>query len=279
MRLLVMIRLTIGGFRLRKVAFIASIVGAAALACSAAMPAAQAGTSDSESAAAHPSMTFYFKNQRVNQHSRPTVIYSTGHLPAHSVIYLQRQFGSAHVWENVEHLKLRSGTVTAPGVEMGKYDYRVRVTARGTVVVTSRTRALYSYGRVALNAFCNESEVGYCGSPATVQIGQVVFTYVLANYVPNSYPTYSDVLEFNATTCDGITVQYATTDTTSGDYAYFEVVQARSDPQYGQTPVATVGTFYAALDGGPFYLEDSETTGSAVYSNGYATCYTQSGLP
>jgi hypothetical protein len=265
---------------LRKLAFISSIIGAAALACSAAIPAAQAaGTAHNGSATARPSATFYFKSQRVNQGSKPTVIYSTGHLPAHSVIYLQRQFGSAHVWRNVEHLKLRNGTVTAPGVEMGKYDYRVRVTARDTVVVTSRTRALYSYGRVALNAFCNESQVGYCGSPATVQIAQVVFTYVLANYEPNSYPTYSDVLEFNSTTCDGITVQYATTDTSSGDYAYFEVIQARSDPQYGQTPIATIGTFHAALDGGPFYLEDSETTGSSVYSNGYATCYTQSGLP
>lgn len=265
---------------MRRLAFIGSIIGAAALGCCAAIPAAQAArTSHSGSTAARPSATFYFKHQRVNQGSKPVVIYSTSHLPAHSVIYLQREFGSAHVWENVEHLKFRNGTVTAPGVQMGMYNYRVRVTARGKVVVTSRTRPLYSYGRVALNAFCNESEVGYCGSPETIQIGQVVFTYVLANYEPNSYPTYSDVLELNSTSCDAISVQYATTDTSSGDYAYFEVIQARSDPQYGQTPVVTIGTFHATLDGGPFYLEDSETTGSSVYSNGYATCYTRSGLP
>ncbi len=261
------------GYSLRKLGLFTATFGIVALACISAS-AAQASV-----ATTRPSATFHFKAVRVDQGTKPVVIYSTSHLPAKSVSYLQRQFGSAHVWENVEKLKAASGTVTAPGVEMGKYVYRLRVMQGSKVVVTSAARTLYSYGSVPLNAFCNESQAGYCGSPQTVQIGQTVFTYTVESGAPNSYPDYTDVLELNSTSCDAITVRYATDDTNSGDDVYEEVIQARSDPQYGQAGIDTIATFQATLDGGPFYLEDSETEGYQIYMNGSASCYTPSGLP
>ncbi len=257
----------------KQLAFITAAASLAVLACLSAT-AAQAAVSSS-----HPSASFHFKDASVTDKTKPTVIYSTKNLPAKSVIYLQRQFGTAHVWENVEKLKAAAGTVTAPADEMGKYEYRVRVTQGSKVVVTSTTHPLYSYGSVVLNAFCNESEAGYCGSPQTVQIGQTIFTYSVESYEPNSYPNYTDVLELNSTSCNSITVRFATNDTTSGDFAYEEVIQARSDAQYGKVGVDAIGTFHASLDGGPFYLEDSETVGDSIFMNGSASCYTPSGLP
>jgi hypothetical protein len=249
------------------------MVGITALACFA-TSAAQAADS-----ASHPSAYFHFKDERVTPKLKPIVIYSAKDLPADSVIDLQRQFGTGHVWENVQKLKAAAGTVTAPAVEMGKYGYRIRVTKGSKVVVTSATHTLYSYGSVPLNAFCNESYVDYCGSPQTVQIGQTIFTYTLEGSNPPDYPTYGDVLEFNSTSCDSITVRFGTSDTTTGDYAYLEVIQERSDPQYGKAPVDTIGKFHATLDGGPFYLEDSETADNPDYMTGSANCYTLTGLP
>jgi hypothetical protein len=73
MRLLLMIRFAAGGFRLRKARVDQFDCRAAALACSAAIPAAQAaGTAHTGSVAARPSATFYFRSQRVNQGSKPT---------------------------------------------------------------------------------------------------------------------------------------------------------------------------------------------------------------
>jgi hypothetical protein len=257
---------------MRKLAFAAAALGVFSL-VSFAASAAQAAVP----ASTHPTATFTFKHSKVDRNVKPVLTYSTSHLPTRSVIYLQRQFGTAHVWENVEKLKAAKGTTTAPGVPMGKYGYRIRVLHKGKAIAYSHIRYLYSYAKVQISALCADYYGGSCGSQ-TVQIGQTIFTYVMDNCC-STYPSYQTDLQFNTTSCDALTVTFATQDTSSGARAYVEVIQSRSDPQYGSTPIATIGTFHAKLDGGPFYLESSETNGDDVYENGSASCYTPSGQP
>lgn len=52
------------------------------------------------------------------------------------------------------------------------------------------------------------------------------------------------------------------------------MVQSRTDPQFGSTPINSLGKLSAHLDGGPFYLETAESAGWTVCMNGHASCYT-----
>jgi hypothetical protein len=229
------------------------------------------------SAVAKPSVTFSFVNDKIAQSAKPEFTYQTTHLPKGSVRYLQDQVGSAHVWENVEKLIRSSATVTAPKVAMGKYLYRIRVSRRGRTVVTSRNRPLYVYGKITFSVFCGPGGWSPC-PPQTVQIGTTIFTYVIGSYA-GTYPSYENLMKINSTSCKTLTIRFATNDSNSGTIAYLQVVQSRTNPQYGQTPTGTIGTKTFKLDGGPFYINFSETTGSEVFFNGSAICYTHSGLP
>jgi hypothetical protein len=254
---------------MHKIRLVALTMAALALTVPA-MSAARAAT-----ATPKPTASFAFKHDRVKANTKLVLTYRTAHLPAGAKDYLQRQFGSAHVWKNVMLLKAASGTATAPGVQIGKYAYRMHVTKSGKVLVNSRTRSLYSYGTVALSTLCADEYVE-C-STNTVQIGDHVFSYVLTG--ANAYPDYSTVLKLTSTSCNSMDLQFGTDDTTSGAEAYIEVIQTSSDPEYGSTPISTIGTFTGGLDGGPFYLEVSETNEYLTYVNGTANCYTLSGLP
>ena len=255
---------------MHKLIITVSVAGALALA----VPAA--ALAQPSAPAVRASAVLAFKHDKVSHGVKPVFTYKTAHLPSGAVIDLQRQYGSAHVWKNVERLRAGPGTATAPGVPMGKYDYRLRVTKSGRTVVTSAVRPLYSYGTVAFSTLCAYVNNGPCSSN-TVQIGTTIFTYYLSG--SNVYPTYSAIMKFPSTSCSNMSVEFGTDDTTSGAHAYVEMIQSRTDPQYGSTPIATIEKFSPTLDGGPFYLEVSETGGYTVYLNGPATCYTASGLP
>lgn len=253
---------------MRKLALIASPVAAAVVAVTG------AATAQAALSAPRPSATFAFKVNRIQHLVKPVLTYKTSNLPRGSVINLQRQFGTGRVWKNVERLKAAKGTVSAPAVQMGKYEYRIRVTKSGRAVVTSATKPLYSYGRVALSAVCAAIE-GFCGAQ-TVQIGSTVFTYILNG--ANTYPSYVTVLKVTPTSCAHAWIQFGTNDSTSGAVAYAEVVQSSTDPQTRSVAAGAIATLSAKLDGGPFYVDVSETDDESVYVNGYASCYTPSGL-
>jgi len=254
----------------RKAVVVAPLVGLLALAF-AVMPAASAAT-----ARPRPSASFSFRHDKVSTRTKPVLSYVTSNLPAGVRIYLQRQFGSAHAWKNVEQLKARRGTATAPAVALGEYGYRLHVMAGHRVVVTSRSHKLYSYGTVPLSALCPADGIS---CPAhTIQVGDTIFTYVLVGN--GDYPDYNPALELNSTSCDSLSLQFAAAyDTNTSDSAYVEVIQSKTDPQYGSTLVGTIGSFRASLDGGPFYLETAETVDADVVMNGTASCYTPSGTP
>jgi hypothetical protein len=249
-------------------------VGGAVLALSAAwLPAAQA------TARVRPSVTFSFVADRVTQNTKLHLSYADKHLPRRSVIYLQWQVGTRHVWQNVEKIRT-ARTASAPGVQIGRYDYRLLVVSNGKAVAASATRDLYSYGKIPWATLCSDyGNFGPCAPPATVQIGTTVFTYVYESSEPPSYPTYENFLQLPDTSCKTMTVQFATSDTNAGDYAYLQLVQSKTAAQYGQTPEGTIGSTTFRMDGGPFYLNDAESVGYSMFFNGSAICYTRNGLP
>lgn len=260
---------------MRKLRVLAAGALAAALTAGVSAPAVA-----STHAKARPTVSFTFVHGKVDVGKRPSLTYKTAHLPKGSVRFLQRQFGFGHVWKNVERLRRAAGTVTAPAVPMGKYEYRVRVVAKGKQVTVSKTRPLFSYGRVSYTKLCQSADLRSDCSGGAVQIGDTAFTYA-AYDIPDTFPTFSEELSDKKTSCSSITVTWGYVDNDESD-SYFKVIQSATDPQQSSTPNGTLGKLVAKLDGGPFFLDssaDSNTADQFIYFNGFALCYTGTGHP
>jgi hypothetical protein len=252
-----------------------SVIAKAVLAAFA-VPAIAAGTGAAphSTAAAKPTAEFSFTHNRVKQKTRAQFTYATAHLPQGSSVYLQWQVGTAHVWQNVLRLKHASGTDSTPRVGMGKWKYRIRVVRDRSTVVSSRSRTLYAYGTVSYARLC-DVWTGGC-TPFDVQIGETDFTAVYGVNL-DYYPDFSTVLQYHATSCRSVDMQYATQN--SGEEEYIQLVQSKGPAQSGQGPGNQVNTFKASMDGGPFILEAADDTGDWLYLNGSANCYTNNGKP
>ena len=226
-----------------------------------------------------PAASFTFVRNKVDAGKRARLTYTTAHLPKGSARYLQRQFGFRHVWKNVEHLLRAAGTTTAPSVPMGKYEYRIRVVAKGKQVAVSKTRPLFSYGRVSYKDLCKSATSATNCQSGAVQIGDTAFTYA-EDDIPEVFPSFGTELNDNATSCSSITVTWGYADTNVSD-SYVKIIQSATDPQRSSTPNGTIGKLVAKLDGGPFFLDSSADSNGAdqfIYFNGSALCYTDNGL-
>jgi hypothetical protein len=255
------------------------------LVVAAAAPAAAliAGASAPAVASAHvkvrPTASFTFVHDKVDAGKRPSLTYTTEHLPKGSARYLQRQFGFGHVWKNVKHLLRAAGTTTAPAVPIGKYEYRIRVVAKGKQVAVSKTHPLFSYGRVSYTDLCKSATFAVNCQSGAVQIGNTAFTYA-EDDIPEIFPSYGEELSDNTTSCSSITVTWGYADTNMSD-SYIKIIQSATDPQKSSTPNGTIGKLVAKLDGGPFFLDssaDSNGDDQYIYFNGSAHCYTDNGL-
>lgn len=230
-------------------------------------------------AKARPTASFTFVHDKVNAGTRPSLTYTTAHLPKGSVRFLQRQFGFGHVWKNVERLPRAAGTTTAPAVPMGKYEYRLRVVASGKQVTVSKTHPLFSYGRVSYTDLCKSATYADDCNSGAVQIGNTAFTYA-ETADPAAFPSYSEELSDNTTSCSSITVTWGDASTNTSENSYIKIIQSATDPQKSSTPNGTLGKLVAKLDGGPFFLDDStDSGGDNTYFNGSARCYTSTGHP
>lgn len=224
-----------------------------------------------------PKISFAFAQSKVTHNAKLHFSYSSSALPSGTRLALQWRVGSRHVWRNVKWLTGRSGSGTARGVPIGSYLYRVALERSGSELAASRDKSLYSYGPVSYLTVCTAA--GWDCNPGTVQIGTMVFSYAEEAEFPAQYPSYSPALTMTeATSCRSLTVEFATNDQQSGDEAYLQIAQTRSNAQYAQTAINTIGKATFSLDGGPFDLNVSETEGDNTFLNGSANCYTRSGL-
>jgi hypothetical protein len=259
---------------MRRIIVVAAAAPVAILIAGASVPAIA-----SAHAKTRPTASFTFVNDKVDAGKRPSLNYTTAHLPKGSVRYLQRQFGFGHVWKNVERLRLAAGKTTAPAVPIGKYEYRIRVVARGRQVVVSRIHPLFSYGRVSYTDLCKSASSHTDCSSGAVQIGNTAFTYA-EDDIPAVFPRYSQELSDNTTSCSSITVRWGYVDADMSN-SYVKIIQSATDPQKGSTANGTIGKLVAKLDGGPFFLDSSADSNNAdefIYFNGFALCYTDNGL-
>jgi hypothetical protein len=239
------------------------------------------------SAAARPSVTFTFAKNRVITHQAVTVTYSSRRLPRGSGLYLQRQFGSARVWKNVSKLHGTSGTQKIAGVPQGRYSFRVRARRDGRTLAVSPTRRLYSYGPVSIAVLCNNPKVNIntdngCPDSGSTQVGNHVFPYkvLVSDNDSSVYPTFFNLIDFPATTCRSITFTFGMPQdaSQSGDTGYIEAVEQTLDPQVGHVGFGALRTFRVALDGHPWFLENSASSGAdGIAINATASCYTVSG--
>ena len=233
------------------------------------------------SASAKETVALAIPSNHVTANTTFQIKYSSAHVPAGATLFLQRQFGSGHVWQRIEKLPGRGGTAYAPRVAIGKYVYRIYVSKphKPYVIATASTaRTVYSYGSVAFSTICQSSAQlqPYGCNAGTDQVGTTVFSF--AGYTFSEiYPSYYEAMSAPATTCRSVTLRFAYSSGAPGT-TYVQLVQSASDPQDASTPSDAVGTLTAQLDGGPWILDTASGGGSSVAINGTFNCYTPSGF-
>ncbi len=230
---------------------------------------------------------FAFIKSRVNAHHGIALKYSAAGLPRGSALYLQRQAGTAHAWQQVRRLRGLSGRVIAPGVPLGQYAYRVEAKRGRRSLKASRVRKLYSYGSVSIGTLCSNSKVvdnagNGCPYSGSTQVGSHIFQYkILVNNNGSSvYPNFYQLIQFPATTCRSISITFGmpADSSQSGDTAYIETVEQTKDPAVASAGFGSLATFRAQLDGHPWFLENAATsTNDGIAINATASCYTRSG--
>jgi hypothetical protein len=241
-------------------------------------------TSSPAMSAQRPTLTLSVPNDQVNAGQSYQVAYSTARLPSSARLFLQRQFGTAHVWKSVLSLTARSGVANAPALPMGETGVRLYADVDG-VRTTSKVDTVYAYGPVSIDAICaspgTQSDTDSGCSGGNEQIGSNIFVYnVMLESNDDQYPNFNDAITSSKTTCRSGTLQFAEQSSFGSYQTWVEIVQSASDPQVSTTPPDSIGTFTFSLDGGPWYLETSGNNtsfGTAVAATGTFQCYTPSG--
>lgn len=209
-------------------------------------------------------------------------------LSAGSRILVERRYGTANQLGLVaKYAASGSGTriVTLPSVALGSYMYRVEATTlKGKVVLKTPFRRLLSYGNVPLSSLCKApgATVGGDGCQGgNVQVGSNLFVYAIAGNADHfEPPQFGTIVNFPATTCRTLDLTFTLDSNGSqpGETADIQIIQVTTAPEVASTTQGTAGTLTATLDGGPFYIQNSATSGDNVFYNGTASCWSDSGV-
>jgi hypothetical protein len=210
-------------------------------------------------------------------------------VPAHGYVsYLEQRVGTAHVWRFVLGLHVKGTACTThrfreplPGV----LAFRVQLWHAKKVIYQSPEHTLTVFGHVSFVGLCNEGLVlagflpNLCQTMA-LQIGNTIFTYLIADAEATTAPRYDMLIEVPRTSCNRLVVHMGVgTDGPSATSATVELVQSTSAPHVETLKVGHVRTFAFRLDGGPWNLDDWTATADTVaYYNGYANCWSLSGI-
>jgi hypothetical protein len=258
------------------------LAAATALALGTAAPAVAAGQAPN----GKPKVSFSFKTNKITAGTRPVIKYTASGLPSGSKLELQRQFGTSHVWKDVTALRGHSGTASVAKVQMGQYQYRIKIGHKGKTVVISRSKVLFAYGRVPLTNICNDqnhnskismSDDDGCQTQ-TVQVNGTIFVYLISDF-PQAPPNFDQDITFGTnTSCRTITLNFSMDNNAqSTDTAHVQVVQTAADPQSKSVGAGQIGNAFFKLDGGPWDLNLSATS-DEEYVNGYLSCYSAGGI-
>jgi hypothetical protein len=254
----------------------AAVVGALALA------AAPASATTNIAARSHPAAAFSFASDRVNAGAKPKLSYATAHLPHGSKIYLQRDFGTKHVFKSIQRLKKRSATVSTAGVQMGRYQYRIKVVHKKQVLLFSQAHRLFSYGEVTALQLCNSENNDAqfndgCGQ-GTIQVGSNVYTYAVQDGEGDTGPDENADVVAQHSSCRAAYITFASSNDESDTTSLgAEISQTSADEQGATTPAGTIGTLVASISSSAWDLEFYSDSGDYVYWNGDFSCWSASG--
>lgn len=250
---------------------VTAVIAMFVMICAAAI-AAEAG---SAGAAARPGATLAPVATKITANTSPHFRYGGVNLPRTAKLFLQRQFGSARVWRTVVNLVGHSGTVVAPKVPLGAYYYRNVASNNGRLIAVSGTKTIFSYGRVPLARICAVYN-GYTCDSGTTEVGSTIFAYAWNEYT-DSYPGYYSFASYTRTSCRSLNVQFINAQQGYGERTYLKLQQAYSDPVVRSVGDGAISTLSAYLDGGPFYVDASNTDGDDIQLAGSLSCYTAYG--
>jgi hypothetical protein len=203
--------------------------------------------------------------------------YASRRLPTGTTVYLQKQVGTAHVWQDVSRLRGTAGAATAPGRPLGVYKYRLTAVRRHKTVAVSAVQVVYSYGTVTIPTLCRA--LGDPCSGGTEAIGDTVFEYDEGPNAPGfTYPEFGESFKANHTTCRSGQVSFAFFSVPKTGRAYMRLLQASAEPQEASTTDPTeIGIFNMTFDGGPWDLENASSNGSNLVISATFSCYTATG--
>jgi len=256
------------------------LVGALLFGVGTTLPTAQHAV---EPHTAGPRITWYFVHPSVEVHAPAEVVLCGSDVPRDANTVLQEQVGTRHVWHTIAGFGIvgnKCGSRTFSEPFSGRLAFHVRLYLSNRLRFQSAIQILTVYQHVSFSILCNEAQGGWADDSCpggTVQVGATVFTWAFWIDSLNTPPNYDSVLQFGKTSCSTLTLQLGVVGGTSGTA---EIVQASSVPQQTTVPAGSVESMTFSLDGGPWYLDTWGATGNEEnYFNGYANCWTDSGLP
>jgi hypothetical protein len=140
---------------------------------------------------------------------------------------------------------------------------------------------------VPLSSLCSNSgvqlhAVNGCPYNGTTLVGPTNFAYtiLIEDNDESVMPSYWNLIDFPATTCDSIDLTFGmpTDGSQAGDTASIQVTAQTLAPQSASVGYGQFGKLEATLDGHPWSLENAATnTGDKIAINGVASCSTPSG--
>jgi hypothetical protein len=224
----------------------------------------------------------------VNQGTRLSFSWASTSMPRTAKLYLQRPFGTSHVYKRVKTLSKHHGATTAPGVTMGRYPYRVVAVRHHKTIAVSNIVRIYSYGTVTLSQLCSndqDAQFDDCET-GTTQIGSSVFNYAGVDGRGDTGADETSDTSFTHSSCRAGVISYGiSNDDADGDSdlqaSSVEITQAAADPVSSTAPIKTLGSLTFGLSSSSwdidFYTTANGDDYSRIYWNGAFNCWSPNG--
>jgi hypothetical protein len=250
-------------------------------------PTCGVGAVANAEAATHGSVTWNFSSSRINAGAPVQVTYHATGVAQQSIVSIQQQFGTKHVWKNVANFPVGrvSTTVNLPAVPIGDYVYRLRVSTGHRLDFYSLARRLYAYGNITLTTICHAFNNGGCG-PGSVQLqNSQIYNYELTLLTFSTVSPGDTAMSAKNNSCRSgtLTIESGIQSARNpGDITSVQITQSASNPQLTTLPDTSQTVFNFNLDGGPFDLDawhsGGPSTETVVWFSGTFNCYTLNGL-
>jgi hypothetical protein len=232
-----------------------------------------------------PTASLTFSSNRVDVSTRIRFSYSAKHLPGGASLYLQRDFGTQHVFRNIEKLASRGSTGSAPGLTMGQFRYRIVIARKRLIVGASGTRPVYAYGPVTASQLCHESDLSandmnwpWGCYPTTIQVGSTVYAAATVDQNENTTPTGPATVTATKTSCRSASITFAAPNSEQFSTIGVQLTQSAADPQSATASYGQVGTLSASITSPDWDLEIWTDTGAYdVYWDAVFNCWSASG--